>query len=125
MQKGDWQADFYSKKTQKLASFKELNLEIIKTEDELFQKEKQDPEELNIKEAKIGLTDALTKVNLTLKEKHPGNPPQKYIIILQMLEGKLTWNVTILTETFKVINIKIDCTSGKVLKDTEENLLKL
>ena len=123
MKEGTWQLDFYSKERKILTSFKKENGQLVVTEDKLFQQKKEDPKELDLEECKISLTEALEKVEKTVNEKYPGNPAQKHIIILQNIDNQLTWNITILTETFKVINIKINAINGEVKSDKIDNLL--
>jgi uncharacterized membrane protein YkoI len=112
-QRGSWKVDFYSKEKHKIYTYEKINGEMKVKEDEVFQKEKKVLEPLDLSRVKHGFEKAL--------EKHDGK--EKAIVILQNLNGKVFWNITILTPEFKVINVKVDVETGEIAQNTVDNLL--
>ena len=59
------------------------------------------------------------------KEKYPGDFPNKIIVVLQKFKNNMIWNVTCLTTTLKILNVKFDAKGGNVLEDKIENVFSL
>jgi hypothetical protein len=110
-----WQFNFYY--THKLITFV-LENGIIKTEESEVSEKDKEFEELNIKEIKIELeqvkelTEKLTEEEITKK-----------IIILQQKQVPF-WNLTYITSSLNVLNIKINAISGEIMEQTTENIMK-
>ena len=119
------QLSFYSKKTKLVSSFKLENNKVllIGKDEKIFQKEKKDLEELHLDEIKVDLNKAKELVNDILKEKYPNETPTKDIIILQIINSKIVWNITKITSTFNIINIKLDAFTGEILEEKIESAL--
>ncbi len=112
------QFSFYSKKTKLVTSFKIDNkVTIIGKDQKIFQKEKKDLEELKLDEIKINLDKAKQISNDFQKEKYPNETTNKEIIILQII-NKPIWNITKITSTFNIINIKLSAVTGKIISHT-------
>jgi len=58
-----------------------------------------------------------------LKKNYKSQKYSKIIAILQSL-GQPLWNITMLTEAFEIINIKISSIDGKIISRKKESLLK-
>jgi uncharacterized membrane protein YkoI len=112
-QNGSWKIDFYSKEAHKIYTYEKINGQVRVKEDKIFQKEKKELERLDLENVKFGYDKALEKIELK----------EKAIVILQVVNGTTIWNITILTPEFKVINIKVNATTGEVIKESEENIL--
>ncbi len=112
LDKDGWQFNFsYDKK---MISFY-LQEDVIKTEEsEVYEKNSQ-LEELKLKEIKIDLEKA---ENLIKAEEEI----TKKIIILQQKEVPL-WNITYITSSMDVINVRINAISGEIIKQNTENIL--
>lgn len=113
------QFSFYSKKTKLVTSFKIENnkVTLIGKDEKIFQKEKKDLPELHLDEIKINLNKAKELADNLQKEKYPHETTNKEIIILQHIQDKPVWNITRITSTFNIINIKLDAISGKIIED--------
>lgn len=122
---GDWQIDFYQPGKHKMTTFILKEVIELKGEDDIFQKEKAEVKELKLNEVKINLNDMLKLVEEFRKEKYPGEFPDKIVAVLQNLNEKVVWNVTCLTATLKILNIKLDAKNGKVLEEKIENVFSL
>ncbi len=113
------QFDFYSKKTKLVTSFKLENNKIITVgkDERIFQKESKDLEELDIAKIKINFQKAKEISDNVKKEKYPQENVTKEIYILQKINSKTIWNITKITSSFNIINIKLDADEGKVIED--------
>jgi hypothetical protein len=70
------------------------------------------------------MDEALSKAQEVVKDNYPAHLLSKAIVLLQKLpEFGQIWNITVITHTFNVINIKIDAESSKVIKHGMESLL--
>ena len=113
----DLQIDFYSPKQDKMTSFtiidNKINLEIS----EIFRKEKTEIKELKLSEVKIDLEKAKEIVSSLLKEE-----TTKEIIILQNLNVPI-WNLTYITKSMNLLNVKVNAISGEIVSKNIENIL--
>ncbi len=114
----EWQIDFYSKKEDAITSYlMKQDIKIIENS-EIFKKENVKIKKLNLEDVKISYEEIpkLTKKFLD-KEKLV-----KAIIILQQNTAPL-WNLSYITDSFNLINIKINAENGKILEQTKSSLL--
>lgn len=116
-----WQFDFWMKEKEKMTSFlmgKEISMQ---EDDESFKKKETKILELDIKKTRLNMEDAFEKIGKmdeAKKEKF-----SKKIVILQNIEGRTMWNISLITDTFNVLNIKIDAISGEVISKESTSLL--
>lgn len=122
---GDWQLDYYQPKKHKMTTFIIKDKIELKGEDDIFQKEKKEIKELHLKGMKISLEKALEILEGLRKKKYEGDSPNKIIAVLQMLEDKAVWNLTLLTTTLKILNVKLSAGNGTVLEEKIENVFSL
>jgi len=116
------QFDFYNPKTDKITSFI-INDEIeIKKEQNIFKKSKDKICELKLDKVKITLEKAEEIINNL--EKYKKENFNKKIIILQSKKSPL-WNLSLITTTLDILNIKIDAITGEIFSETFESLLNL
>ena len=111
---GKWRVDFYSSKEHVIYTYFDNNGKLEMQKDEIFQKEKHDLEELDLSKVKIHYKEALEKVTKNA---------DKFIIILQSINKKAVWNITLLTTEFKVYNLKVDASNGEKIEETEESIM--
>ena len=62
---------------------------------------------------------------MELGKSFKGESPLKVIVILGMQDRRPTWNVTVFTKSFKVINFRIDSVTGGIKSSAVDNLLSL
>ena len=119
-----WQIGYYSKETDKLVVFENNNdLILIHPAEDALKKEEY-IQMLELDKLKISKSDAVSICDGVLKENYKYESLNKAIFLLQNLpEYGNVWNITIITETFSVINIKIDAITGKVVKHEKQNLM--
>jgi hypothetical protein len=120
----DWQVGYYLKNSDKVTVFdyQEDKISILPAEEAL--KEKRHIPPLKIEDIKIDVDAAMDTVEDILKKNYSAESIVKAIVLLQNLPeyGQL-WNITVITLTFHVINIKINAISGELIKHTKESLL--
>jgi len=116
------QFDFYNPKTDKITSFI-INKEIeIKKEQNIFKKSKDKIYELKLDRVKITIKKAEEIINNL--EKYKKENFNKKIIILQSKKDPL-WNISLITNSLNILNIRIDATNGEIISETFESLLNL
>jgi len=117
-----WQLDFYNKNTKEIICFTISDKIEVKTPQEIFQKEKKDLEELKLDLIKTGFKKTLEIIEKLRKEKYSHETPTKTIVILQ--NTKPVWNITYLTASFKILNVKIDATNGEIIEEKLESVME-
>lgn len=120
-----WEFDFYCPEKHKITTFYLDNELIIKPAEKIFQKEEKLIHEVDLDKVKINLNKALEIVEEEFKKKKTGELVNKKIIILQNLDGTQVWNITYLTSSFNILNMKIDIDDGKIVHEVFESILNL
>lgn len=121
---GNWLVGYYSKSKDKAVVF-EADKEIKRhPEEDIFKEPDKKVEELDLKKVKISLEKALAKAENLKIEKYSAETVKKIIVILQKLETEL-YNLTLVTETFNMINVKIDANTGDVISESITSILGL
>jgi len=72
---------------------------------------------------KISLNDAVQTAQALQKQKYPGDMVSKKIMVLQTLNNIPTYNMTLITMTFKMINIRVDAATGNVLEEKMQPIM--
>lgn len=120
---GNWQFDYYNAEDGAITSFLISDTIKIQKSEQIFKKKETKIKKFNLKDLKIKFKKALEIVNEIKKKKYPNEIIDKTIIILQHLKKPL-WNITLLTNSFNIINIKLSSETGKVLSEKYESLFK-
>jgi len=120
----EWDFGYYSKKLDRITVFKLLNEEITVLPPQEIFKEKGVVRKLALDTVKISKEKALEHVEEVVKKNYSAESLMNAIVLLQNIKdfGQI-WNVTLTTHTFHVLNIKINATTGAVIKHTRESLL--
>ena len=112
----NWQLGYYSRKKDKLTTFILENNDIkISPEEEVFKGPDMEVNEIELKKLKLSLDFILKKLDNLLKKDYPKELIIKKVIILQNLEkfGNV-WNITCVSQSFNIINVKIDVEKGNI-----------
>ncbi|MFT4311026.1 MAG: hypothetical protein ACMXX7_00175 [Candidatus Woesearchaeota archaeon] len=109
----NWEFGFYEPKTDKITVF-ETNPIKRRQADETLKKEDKVVEALDLDEVNIGFEDSILIADNHAKEKKETLITKK-IIILQKLDKKIVWNLTYITTSFKLLNIKISADTGEIV----------
>jgi hypothetical protein len=122
--KDDWQVGYYNK-NDTITTFI-LNPEkiVIAETDNIFKKPDAKIMELDKEKIKIDITQALQTAEKIQATEYKQEAPFKIITILQKLDLGQVYNVTYVTQSFKVLNLKIDSETGKVLKKSLKSIME-
>jgi len=118
-----WELGYYSEKADKLVVFEAEPELKMRPEEDAFKKEGT-IKKLELKKVKVSVSKALKACDELVADKYPGKSVTKRIIILQSLEEQV-YNITLVTLSFDIINIKVDAVTGKVLDDNIQNIMSL
>jgi hypothetical protein len=123
MKDNEWQFGFYDKKKDKIMTFMTNGETTTRQEDEVFKEEVTEVREVDLGKIKITLESALSSAGKFQQEKYPKDKPIKTIAILQNLNphGNI-WNITLITQAFNTLNMKIDASSGKLLDHNHSSI---
>ena len=116
-----WQLDYYNKKKHEVTSFLMSDKIEVKTSKQIFQKEKKRIEKLDINSIKIGFEKALGIIEDIKKKKYSNENPTKTIVILQ--NSKPVWNITYLTASFNILNVKISAITGEIISEKLDSVI--
>lgn len=120
----DWQVGYYNKDdtiTTFIVTPKEIK--IAETEN-IFKKPEAKIQKLDKNKIKIDITEALQTAEKIQTTEYKQETPFKIITILQKLDIGQVYNITYVTQGFKVLNFKIDSSNGKVLKKTLQSIME-
>lgn len=119
-----WQIDFYNKETKNLTSFKVINDQIHKQpESEAYKHPDIKIKELEIEKVETKFEEVYDIALKALDKKN--DDPKNIIIILQNIDNKPIWNISFITVSFSVYNIKIDAVTKETIKENYESLLNM
>jgi len=118
-----WELGYYSEKTDKLVVFETEPKIIMRPEEDAFKKEGT-IKKLELNKVKISTSKVLDICDELVKKKYSGQSITKKIIILQNLEKQI-FNITLVTLSFNILNIKIDAASGEVVSDNIQSIMTL
>ena len=95
------------------------------TEDKEIFKEQKTVPALEMKQVSVSLEKAKEIADAYYKEKYSGDTISKEIIVLQNLDNKAVYNLTIITMTFKMMNIRIDALTGEIISQKMQSIMDL
>lgn len=121
-----WQLGFYDKKKDRLTSFIVTAKQIsINSEEEVFKAEHMEVLPIETEKIKTKVTEILNKAADLQKKEHKTEKPVKIIIILQKLgDIGLIWNITYVTQTMKILNIKLKAENGEIIEHKLHSLFE-
>ena len=116
----NFQFDFYNPENEKIGSFTFIGNDIKTEESDVFKKENNKVKQLNLDKVKINLNN-IKKLMSSLLDKY-NQKSNREITILQQDEFPI-WNVSYLTEQFKLLHVKINAINGKIIEEKLENIM--
>lgn len=120
-QKTPWEIGVYCSKDDKVYVFDEkFNL---KNTDNVFKKEDDLVEELNMDKIKVDLSKAKQWFKENSQEKFLNEQFGDGFLILQKYQDNIVWNFTLVTKTVKFANMKIDAKTGNIIDVQLVNML--
>ncbi|MDP4012818.1 MAG: hypothetical protein Q8R00_04405 [Candidatus Nanoarchaeia archaeon] len=122
-EKEEIQLHYYNPETDKMILFIIAD-EITSQESEVFKQSDAIIKELKLDEVKINFEEASKIISKLLSEKYNHESPNKRIFILQNLE-KPIWNITYLTTSINLLNVKINAITGEIISENITPALQL
>jgi len=119
----DEQIGFYSEKVDKVVSFDLIRHSV--SEPENAAKTSGTIPDFNVEDIKVDITDALKISKKLIDKEYSQHNTTKSICILQVLNKVLTWNITIVTNTLHMINIKIDAKDKSIISHSAQPIMSL
>lgn len=121
---GDWQFDFYLPKKDKIKTFIVENNEVKELIDsKIFKKDDSVLKKLDLNKVKVTFENAVDIVDNLKDSKYKSENIIKRIIILQNID-KEVWNITYLSSSFNILNIRVDANSGKILSEKLDSVMR-
>jgi hypothetical protein len=121
--KNSWEFGFYNKETDKITAFS-TNPVKRHPEDEAFKKEGATIKKLDIEKISTTYKEINALIEQYRKKNYPSEQIMKIIAILQNLHKQL-WNITLITKSFSIINIKIDAKTKEILSASKSSIMDL
>jgi hypothetical protein len=119
----DWQVGYYNKDDTITTFILTPNeIKVAQTEN-IFKKPDAKIEKLQKEKIKVDITLALQTAEKIQATEYKNEIPYKIITILQKLDMGQVYNITYITQSFKVLNFRIDSSSGKVLKKSLQPIM--
>ena len=111
---GEWKIDFYSKEDHKIYTYSKKGNEINMQEDKVFQKETKVLEKLDLDKVKVNYKKAAENIKETR---------EKVLTILQVIDGNIVWNFTVLTPNLEVYNLRVNAETGAIVSEHKESVM--
>lgn len=120
-----WMIGFYDPASDKISSFIVDNYDVaFEKTDEVFKKEEDKVLGIELDKVKVDVEELLEAVEKFRKEKYSHEVVTKTILILQNIEKLGTiWNITLVTQAFNAINMKITVEDCKLIEDSWSSLI--
>ena len=113
----DWQVGYYNPNKDMVVTFIVGQEEItMNPQTEVFNEHKG-IKSFDINLVKINVDQAKDIAKRVQQKKYSAHLPLKTIFLLQNVEEGQVWNVTHITQSFKTLNIKIDCENGDIVSN--------
>lgn len=123
----EWQVGYYSPSSDQLIVFAVSPTEIRKNPPaDAFKRDESAIEPFTPDKISTTPQQAIATAKQMLSSKHPNHPEKQTILLAQTLkEFGQVYNVTIVTETFHMFNVKIATDSGDVVDEKFDHLMSL
>lgn len=119
---GPMELGYYSKESDMITVFKTAPIAAMPPE-EVF-KESGTLRRLDLDAVLLGLAAAMERAEKERASAYPRHPAMKMICILQQQDVPV-WNITIVTGTLQMINMKLSATNGELLSRSMQSIMGL
>ncbi len=121
---GTWQVGFYNADDDRITAYIVADSIVRQTPEKVFKDDGAVPP-LKIEDVVLSRQKAEQIAVSTLEKKHPGHPASKQIVLVQSVGGVACFNITVVTATLHMYNIKINASSGDVVSDVFDSIMSL
>jgi hypothetical protein len=119
-----WQIGYYLPKDDKLVVFEATETVVRKPEEEAFKEGGSIPL-LNAHVVTVKLEQALEQAQETLIGKYPHEKVNKHVCILQTIDDTPVWNLTLITLSFNMFNVRINAKTAEIISSNLSSILNL
>jgi len=121
-----WHFGYYDEKQDKITSFIVAGATVTKEEhSDLAKQPDTKVLPLDLSSVKITQERAQQIVDEIIEKGNYGGSKTKVFLLQHIAVVGTVWNVTVVTLTWKTVNVKIDAASGEVKLQSEQNLLDM
>lgn len=118
-----WEMGFYNPKTDMLTVVETDPAVAIRPEEEVFKKDgKVSP--LDMKKISVSVAKAMQICDDVVKEKYSAHVVTKRIILLQNIDRQI-YNITLVTLSFHLLNLRIDAETGEIVSQNMQSIMGL
>ena len=118
-----WQFDFYNPDQDNIMIFICKEKIEVKGPENVLKEKSSIVEKLDLTKIKINFDKAIKKISEFKAKKYKNINIDKTFVILQTIDKKILWNISYLTQG-KILNIRLDAISGKILEHRLEQMIK-
>ena len=118
-----WELGFYNPKTDRLAVVETDPQVLVRPEEEVFKKEGQ-VKPLDMSKVEVSVARANQACDDLIREKYSAQVVTKRIILLQNIDRQL-YNITLVTLSFSLLNVKVDAGTGDVVSHNLQSIMGL
>lgn len=118
----DEQVGYFDPETKQITTFSKEPVQLLGSDKSFSENEEIKP--LNMKEVTVTFEDALKAAQEIMNEHYSAQNVTQEICILQHLDTQM-WNMTLITNAFNMINIRIDAANGEVLSHEQRSIMDL
>nr|MBI4156327.1 hypothetical protein [Candidatus Woesearchaeota archaeon] len=118
-----WQINFYNPNEDNIMIFICKEKIEVKGPEKVLKERGSKVEKLDLTKVKINFDKAIKKIVEFKFKKYKNINIDKTFIILQTIDKKPLWNISYLTQG-KILNIRLDAVSGKILGHRLEQIIK-
>ncbi len=119
----DEQIGFYSLSVDKVVSFDLLKHKMSEPENAMKKSGKIPT--FKIEEIGVDINEVLKICKILTDKEYSQHGLTKHICILQVLKGILTWNITVVTNTLHMINIRVNAVNSEILNHSAQSIMSL
>jgi len=116
-QHNEWQLGYYHPKTEKITTFLVSPNTVQQREaEEVFKQEERHVQQLELTKDILSLKEVISITQQFQQKQYPKDKSMKTIALLQSIpEYGSVWNITLVTQAFNTLNMKVHPTSGEIL----------
>jgi hypothetical protein len=114
---------YYGKEADRIVVFK-TNPIVAMPPEEIFKEEGKVLHALDLTAVRFGLKEALDRAEKQRQQVYPRHECMRTIAILQQADRPV-WNITLVTNTLNMINMKIDAMTGELVSRDMQNIMSI
>ncbi len=119
-----WQVGYYSKDADKIVVFTASDSVTVSKPEDVF-KESGVVAPLDLSSVKVSFDDAKSVVDSFLASNFYSDKPLRFIVILQVVDSLPVWNITVVSHSLKMINVRVNASSGEIVSSSHHSLMSL